>query len=274
MAENLKRETYTTASINLVSGNGIPSDCDVLVIAGPTKSFFPQESAMVSKYLDAGGNGLIEIDPETDPKLDAILQAWNVNLGNNVVIDASGMGQLLGAGPEIPLVAQYGDSPITKSLERQMTYFPIARTVSVADKSKSDPEAVELLKTSPQSFTKTKLEHTVKYDPKTDTLGPLSLGVAASRKVDDKSARLVVIGDSDFATNQVLGGPGSDGDLFLNSINWLAQDENLISIRPKPETSRHITLTVSQATALAWIDRFFLPGIVIIVGISIWWKRR
>jgi ABC-type uncharacterized transport system involved in gliding motility auxiliary subunit len=273
MAENLKKETYTTTSINLVSG-GIPSDCNVLVIAGPTKPFFPQEIAMVSKYLDAGGKVMIEVDPETDPKLDSILQPWNVNVGNNVVIDASGMGQLLGAGPEIPLVVQYGDSPITKSLQGQMTYFPIARTVSIADKSKSDPEAVELLKTSPQSFTKVKLEHTVKYDPKTDTLGPLSLGVAASRKVDDKSARLVVIGDSDFATNQVLGGPGSDGDLFLNSINWLAQDENLISIRPKPETSRHITLTVAQATALAWIDRFFLPGLVIMVGISIWWKRR
>ncbi|HXA77109.1 MAG TPA: GldG family protein [Candidatus Acidoferrales bacterium] len=273
MSENLKKETYSTNSINLVAG-GIPSDCNVVVIAGPTKPFFPQETAMVSKFLDAGGKVLIEIDPETDPKLDSILQPWNLNVGNNVVIDASGMGQLLGAGPEIPLVVQYGDSPITKSLQRQMTYFPIARTVSIADKSKSDPEAVELLKTSPQSFTKVKLEHTVKYDPKTDTLGPLSLGVAASRKVDDKSARLVVIGDSDFATNQVLGGPGSDGDLFLNSINWLAQDENLISIRPKPETSRHITLTVAQATALAWIDRFFLPGLVIIVGISIWWKRR
>jgi ABC-type uncharacterized transport system involved in gliding motility auxiliary subunit len=273
MAENLKKETYTTTSVNLVRG-GIPSDCNVLVIAGPTKPFFPQETAMISKYLDAGGKVMIEVDPETDPKLDSILQPWNVSVGNNVVIDASGMGQLLGAGPEIPLVVQYGDSPITKSLQRQMTYFPIARTVSIAEKSKSDPEAVELLKTSPQSFTKVKLEHTVKYDPKTDTLGPLSLGVAASRKVDDKSARLVVIGDSDFATNQVLGGPGSDGDLFLNSINWLAQDENLISIRPKPETSRHITLTVAQATALAWIDRFFLPGLVIIVGISIWWKRR
>ncbi|HEY4709891.1 MAG TPA: Gldg family protein [Candidatus Acidoferrales bacterium] len=273
IAENLKKETYTTESINLVSG-GIPSDCDVVVIAGPTQPFFPQETTTLSKYLDAGGKVLIEVDPEHDPKLDAIFQPWNINVGNNVVIDASGMGQMLGAGPEIPLVVQYGDSPITKSLERQMTYFPVARTVSVADKSKSDPEAVELLKTSPQSFTKPRLEHTVKYDPKTDTLGPLSLGVAASRKVDDKSARLVVVGDSDFATDQVLSGPGSDGDLFLNCINWLAQDENLISIRPKPETSRHITLTLAQATALAWIDRFFLPGFVIIVGISIWWKRR
>src|SRR5277367_312440 len=274
MGENLKKETYATESVNLVSGNGIPTECDVLVIAGPTKPFFPQETAMVSKYLDAGGKSLIEIDPEMDPKLDTIFQSWNVNVGNNVVIDVSKLGQMLGTGPAVPLVVQFGDSPITKSLVGQMTYFPIARTVSIADKSKTDPQAVELLMTSPQSFTKPKLAQTVKYDPKTDTLGPLSLGVAASRKVDDKSARLVVVGDSDFATNQVLGGPGSDGDFFLNSINWLAQDEDQISIRPKAEASSHITLTVAQATGLTWIDRLFLPGLVIIVGISIWWKRR
>jgi ABC-type uncharacterized transport system involved in gliding motility auxiliary subunit len=273
MAENLKKETYATDSINLVSG-GVPSDCAVLVIAGPTKPFFPQEVAMVQKYLDDAGKVLIEVDPDTDSKLDPIFEAWNIKVGNNVVIDASGVGQMMGAGPEIPLVVKYGDSPITKSLQRQMTYFPLVRTVSIADKAKQDPSGVELLMTSTQSFTKPKLEHKVQYDPKTDQIGPLSLGVAASQTKDDKSSRLVVIGDSDFPENQVLGGPGSDGDLFLNTINWLAQDENLISIRPKPETSRHITLTLAQATALAWIGRLFLPGLVIIIGISLWWKRR
>jgi ABC-type uncharacterized transport system involved in gliding motility auxiliary subunit len=275
MAENLKKETYATDTVNLVQKNGVPSDCDVLVIAGPTKPFFPQEVSMVQKYLDNGGKALIEVDPDTDSKLDPIFQEWNIKVGDNVVIDASGMGQLMGAGPEIPLVANYGDSPITKSLQRQMTYFPIARTVSIADKSKSEPSDVELLMTSKDSFTKPKLAHKVQYDPKTDQLGPLSLGVAGSEsKGENKSARLVVIGNSAFAENQVLGGPGSDGDLFLNTINWLAEDENLISIRPKPETSRHITLTLAQATGLAWIDRFFLPGLVIIIGAALWWKRR
>ena len=274
MAQNLKKETYTTDTINLVSGNGVPADCAVVVISGPTKPYFPEEVSDVQKYLDAGGKVFIQIDPDTDPKLDPIFQEWNVSVGSNVVIDASGMGQLLGAGPEIPLVIQYGDSPITKTLARQMTYFPLARTVSIADKAKPEPTSVELLMTSAQSFTKAKLEHKVAYDPKTDKLGPLSLGVAASEAKGDKSARLVVIGDSDFAENQVLGGPGADGDLFLNTVNWLAQDENLISIRPKPETSRHLTLTLAQATGLAWVERLFLPGLVIIFGISVWWKRR
>jgi ABC-type uncharacterized transport system involved in gliding motility auxiliary subunit len=132
---------------------------------------------------------------------------------------------------------------------------------------------VELLKTSARSFTKQKLEHEVSYDPKTDTLGPLSLGVTASRKVGETSARLVVIGDSDFAANQALD-QVRNGDLFYNTINWLAQDESLISIRPKTTTNRRVNLSEAQARGLSWLDLFGLPGIVIFSGIYIWWKRR
>ncbi len=275
--QGLKKEAYDAKTINLASSTGVPSDCDVLVIAGPTQAFFPQETAMVSRYLDGGGKALIEVDPITankqaDPDLGSIFETWNVNVGNNIVIDSSGMGRLLGAGPEIPLVINYGDSPITKTLQRTMTFFPLARTVSIADKSKIEPMDTELLMTSQQSFTTPKLEHEVSYNPKTDTMGPLSLGVAASDP-DSKNARLVVIGDSDYASNDAIG-QTSNGDLFLNAIDWLAQDENLISIRPKSPTNRRIVLTQGQSVGLEWFEIFLLPGFVIILGISIWWKRR
>jgi ABC-type uncharacterized transport system involved in gliding motility auxiliary subunit len=97
--------------------------------------------------------------------------------------------------------------------------------------------------------------------------------VAGSSKKGDKSARLVVIGDSDFAANQGVG-LQHNGDLFFNTINWLAEDENLISIRPKTMTNRRVTLTEAQSTALKWFDLFLLPGLVIFSGIYIWWKRR
>ena len=130
----------------------------------------------------------------------------------------------------------------------------MARTVSIADKAKADPQAVELLKTSPRSFTIPNLKQKeVKFDPKTDTAGPLSLGVAASRMSRRQDARLVVIGDSDFAANQWVG-LQHNGDLFFNTIDWLAQDENLISIRPKAATNRRVTLTAAQATVLRWLD--------------------
>jgi len=275
--QGLKKEAYDVKTINLASGTEVPPDCSVLVIAGPTEAFFPQETAMVSRFLDGGGKALIEVDPitenkQSEPDLDSIFQKWNINVGKNIVIDTSGMGRLLGAGPAIPLVLSYGDSPITKGLQRTMTFFPLARTVSVADKSKLEPQDVELLMTSQQSFTTPKLEHQVSYDPKTDTMGPLSLGVAASDP-DSKNARLVVIGDSDFASNQAIDQAGN-GDLFFNAIDWLAQDENLISIRPKSPTNRRIVLTEGQSIGLEWFELFLLPGFVIIIGISIWWKRR
>lgn len=275
--QGLKKEAYDTKTINLASSTEVPSDCNVVVVAGPTGAFFPQETAMISRFLDGGGKALIEVDPitgnkQSEPNLDSIFQKWNVSVGKNVVIDSSGMGRLLGAGPAIPLVLSYGDSPITKGLQRTMTFFPLARTVSIADKTKLEPQDVELLMTSQQSFTTPKLEHQVSYDPKTDTMGPLSLGVAASNP-DSKNARLVVIGDSDFASNQAIDQAGN-GDLFFNAIDWLAQDENLISIRPKSPTNRRIVLTEGQSIGLEWFELFLLPGFVIILGISIWWKRR
>jgi ABC-type uncharacterized transport system involved in gliding motility auxiliary subunit len=269
--QGLKKEGYNTNSVNLVKENGVPSDCDVLVIAGPKQGYFPQEADLVGKYLDGGGKALVEVDPETDPKLDPVLKAWNINVGDNIVVDASGVGRLFGTGPETPLVVDYGDSPITKNLQGGMTFFQLARTVNMADKSKADPEAVELLKTSARSFTIPKLEREVTFNPK--TAGPLNLGVAASRKSDDKGARLVVIGNSGFAENQWIG-LQHNGDLFFNTIDWLARDENLISIRPKSATSRRITLTEAQVAALRWSEFFLIPGITIILGIAIWWKRR
>jgi ABC-type uncharacterized transport system involved in gliding motility auxiliary subunit len=271
--QGLKKEGFNTDSVTLTSGDAVPSECDVLVAAGPTKAYFPPETALIAKFLGAGGKVLIELDPDADPRLDDVLQSWNISAGKDVVIDASNISRMLGTGPVVPLVLEYGASPIAKTLQGKMTFFPLARTVSIADKAKADPQAVELLKTSGSSFTKARLEKKVSYDAKTDTLGPLSLGVAAGRPAGDKEARLVAIGDSDFASNQAIG-QASNGDLFFNAIDWLAQDENLISIRPKPVTNRRATLTEAQVAGLRWFDLFFLPGIVILAGIAIWWKRR
>lgn len=274
VGQGLKKENFVTNSINLVSENGVPSTCDVVVIAGPTQGYFAQEASMISRYLDGGGKALIEVDPETDPKLDDVFKDWNVDLGKNVVVDASGVGRMFGTGPAVPLVLDYGESPITKNLQGGMTFFPLARTSSVADQSKTYPQSVELLKTSARSFTIPNLsEKEVKFDPKTDKAGPLSLGVAARRKSGDTEARLVVIGDSDFAANQWIG-LQHNGDLFFNTIDWLAQDENLISIRPKSVMNRRVILTAGQASALQWLDLFLLPGLVILSGAYIWWRRR
>jgi gliding motility-associatede transport system auxiliary component len=275
----LKNEGYQTKTVNLVSSGEVPSDCSVLVDAGPKQALFPQEAGIISKYLDGGGRALLLLDPETDPKLDSVLDAWNIALGSNVVIDASGVGRLFGTGPAVPLVVDYGPSPIVQNFTGTMTFFNLARTVSLKDKGKSDPQGTELLKTSPRSFTVPNLKtNEVRYDPAKDQAGPLSLGVVAERHAAgagdaSKSARLVVIGNSAFATNQ-WAGLQRNGDLFVNTVNWLAQDEDLISVRPKNPTNRRVILTETQQRELFFASMFLLPGLVIISGAVIWFRRR
>ncbi len=270
----LKSENYQVKAVNLVTANQVPEDCSVLVEAGPTKALFPQEAAMIAKYLDGGGKVMLLLDPDTDPQLDGILQAWNVTLGKDTVLDVSGFGRLMGTGPGVPLVVSYGAHPITKTFTRTMTIFPLARSVKSGEKSQPDEQETELLKTSAESWAETELRGgKAKFDEGKDTKGPISLGVAASKKVGEKEARLVVIGDSDFASNRYFGAQGN-GDLFSNSINWLAQDEALISIRPKSPTNRRVNLTQSQQNMFFWFSIVLLPGMAVAAGAIIWWKRR
>jgi ABC-type uncharacterized transport system involved in gliding motility auxiliary subunit len=213
------------------------------------------------------------IDADTDPQLAEVLKNWNVELGQDRVLDISGVGSLFGAGPAAPVVQSYGSHPITKDLSNTMTFFPLARSVK-AGSGRSEVTTIELLKTTKASWAETDLKGAqAKFDEGQDTQGPISLGVAASKRVGDKEARLVVVGDSDFAADgpvRVLG----NGDLALNMINWLAQDEDLIAIRPKSPTNRGISLTPGQVTWLKWLFIALMPLAVIGSGAYVWWKRR
>ena len=85
--------------------------------------------------------------------------------------------------------------------------------------------------------------------------------------------RLVVVGDSDFAANSVAGIAGNR-DMFLNMVNWLAQQENLIAVRPRNPEDRRITLTAGQDRMIFWFTLAILPGLVFLAGIQTWWRRR
>ena len=268
----LKDENYETKGINLVASNDVPSECDVLVVAGPKQSLFPQEASAIGKYLETGGKAMLLIDPDTDPKLEDVLHAWGIQLGNNTVVDVSGVGRFFGLGPGAPVARSYGTHAITKDFEGTMTFYPMSRSVETT--SGSGATTTDLMKTSEDSWAETEISAgKVAFDEGKDKKGPITLGVAASKTEGDKEARLVVIGDSDFAANQ-FAGVQRNGDLFMNSINWLAQDEDLISIRPKNPADRRVSMTEADQNQLFWITLVFMPLATLGSGVYIWWKRR
>lgn len=329
IAGALAGDNLSLESLVLAQLTELPDDVAVLVIAGPTADFFPGELELVRNYLEEGGNALFLLDPPASsgagdlPNLIQLLQEWNVEVGDNVVVDASGMGQLLGTDASVPVAAQYPPHVITERFSF-LTAYPLARSVSaITSGGEVSRIGQTFIETGPQSWAEKNIERlTTSREVELnvdegDEEGPISIGVAVTARVnpidytpgdpesgdnsegsiegsgdedtttqgaddsdeDDEEpaaelqTRLAVIGDSDFAANYALGIQGNR-DLFLNTVNWLAEQENLIAIRPREPENRRITLTADQQRRVNWLAMFIIPGLVIVSGVYTWWQKR
>ena len=128
----LEKEGYVVKAVNLVQEAKVPDDTAVLVMAGPTSEPFPNEMDQIDGFLDKGGSVLILLDPPPAPSLSEFMKKWSINVGNNFVVDASGVGRLFNAGPTIPLVTRYSRHKITENF-KVMTFFRFVRSVTPVD---------------------------------------------------------------------------------------------------------------------------------------------
>ena len=270
----MEKENYVLKPLNLVQENKVPEDASVLVMLGPTAEPFPNELELIDGFLNKGGSAAILLDPPPSASLTDFMKKWGIQVGNNLVVDASGVGRLFGAGPSIPLVTNYSNQKITQGF-KVMTFFPLIRSVTPADPPVSGITVEQLLASNENSWGETDMKsNQVSFDEKTDLKGPVSLAVVATKDLgENKKARLVVYGDSDFGSNNGFGLQGN-GNLFLNTVSWLAQDESFIAIRPKNPEDRRLTMTESQGRLVSYVILLFLPVGVLLAGVSVWMKRR
>jgi ABC-type uncharacterized transport system involved in gliding motility auxiliary subunit len=222
--------------------------------------------------------------------LIALAAEWGISVGSNVAVDVSGVGQLLGRN-ELTPVGSPTSHPITERF-RLMTGFPLARSVSPVEGGVDGRYAQTVVETSPQSWAESDLKRlfasgeTERNLEAGDLAGPVSIAAAVSAAAPAPEpatpepapsprpeTRLLVVGDSDFASNRAVGFQGNR-DLYLNMANWLAQQENLIAIRPKDPSSRGITLTADHQARINWIAFLGIPVLLLGNAVRVWWKRR
>ena len=295
ISESLTRDNFAVAPLPLIQQKEVPADASVVVIAGPATDFLQPEIDALKRYIARGGKVLALIDPPQPGATDltnllGLLKEWSIEMGNDVVVDASGIGQLFGGDATVPVVMNYPAHPITEGF-RVMTAFPLARSVKAAEGGARTPQS--LLETSQQSWAETDLKSLasgkVEFTEGGDRRGPISVGYAVSAPATEApppplagnvsedapkpESRIVAIGDSDFAGNNALGVQGNQ-DLFLNTVNWLAQQENLIAIRPREAQDRRLSLTADQQQRIMLLSLFIIPGLVFAGGVYAWWKRR
>ena len=283
--KNLEQDGFIVKPLLLLQTGDVPEDASALVIAGPRKPIQKEEQDALQSYLEKGGAVMVLADPKAKHGMEPFLKNWGVELGGNIVIDP--MSKLFGGDFAAPVVNQYTVHEITSDFVLA-TIFPIIQSVTAIPSSKI--ETVELLKTSANSWGESDFESgTVKFNEESDIKGPVPVAVVATKFLESKKAAeesknpkdekrqlkatLVVIGDSDFSNNRYTNFSGN-GDFFLNTVSWLAEEENLISIRPKEKKNTPIHLTSSWGSAIFVLGLLVFPGIVAGTGIRIWWRRR
>ncbi len=292
----LGRDNFKTDKLALAQVGEVPADASVVVAAGPKVDFLPGEIDALKTYLAKGGKLMLLLDPpdalNAPPltNLVALAHDWAIDVGDAIIVDISGMGRLLGTDETVPVAVSYPSHPIVQDMNL-LTAFPLARPVTPVTGGVNTRFAQSFVETSPKSWAETDLKTMltggkIAFDEKKgDKRGPISIAAAVSAPAEtqapgDKKAdtakpesRVVVFGDSDFVANFALGIRGN-GDLFMNAANWVSQQENLISIRPKEADDRRVTMTASQQMRVLILALFILPLAILGGGVLSWWRRR
>jgi ABC-type uncharacterized transport system involved in gliding motility auxiliary subunit len=274
-ADALQAKNYEVAPLNLVGQSSVPADAKAVVIAGPTIDLPEAEVKILRDYVAKGGSLVVLLEPPIATQVTAkdalvpyLASDWGVEARVDLVVDQRST---------LPLTAvagKYASHTITERLSNQVSYFPSAR--SLAPVEGAQVSATELVLTGSDSWGKTNQESiragSLDYVPEEDTLGPLTVMMAAENSAT--KARLVVVGDSDFAANADFFNY-ANGDLLINSIDWAAHQDALISLTPKQSTPRYVTPPTTQAVGLIFLlTVLVIPGAVIAAGVYVWLRRR
>lgn len=302
----LRRDNFVVETVNFTEAPDIPADATLTVVAGPRADFFSGEIEALRRYRAKGGAMLFLVDPFEDLKryitesglalfmmdpssvsgtgelrnLTAFIRSEGAELGNDVVVDQSEMGQFIGTDASVPVAARYPLHAITQGLTA-LSAYPMARSVTPG--AAAGRTISTFIETSDRTWAETDIQQLgagqLSMDPEDgDRPGPIPLGVAIEAPAPPaqgaqapvRQLRQAVVGDSDFAANYSANIPGN-ADMFLSIVRWLAQDKGA-TIPTRLPQERVLAITQTQQTLMSWFALLVLPGMVL--GVAAYLRKR
>jgi ABC-type uncharacterized transport system involved in gliding motility auxiliary subunit len=273
LVRSLNESSFKVESLSLIDRKEIPKDATAIAIVGPSESYLDAELGWLKEFMQNGGHLFIALDPGQHSNLAAFVKTLGVEFQNNYVITVA---PVVGGGPAVVLGRNFdGGSDITKSFPNGASFalFYLASEVKAAPNLPPTLKVVDLVKTDNFSFTMNDLKQKLTQRPKTEVV---TLAVEAKGKTEDnksgKDFQAVVFGDSDFLTNRSLQ-LGVNRDLGLNSFASLANQKDLLSIRPKLPKGTNLMLTGLARWGII-LGGLALPIILFITSGVVWFRRR
>ena len=284
VTKELIRNGWTVRQHVVTPGSGamLSSNAMIVVVAGPQAPLSDEDTRALATVVDHGGGILFLLDPGVKTGLDSFLFPWDVRLGDDLVVDLQ--NHLGSADPSSLYVKNFNqDHPIGKGMGTLAAVLPTARRIAV-NTVQPNPSVFthNFMHTSGNGWAVTPKpgEKTLTIDRKKDHRGPISLGVACERSEASggpgrpaRQGRIILIGDSDFISNQYVDMAGNM-NLFLNCVDWMANRQDLISVRPKVVDARLLELTLRQTQTVFWVSLVLVPLGSVLVGLAMVRKRR
>jgi hypothetical protein len=281
--QGMQRDNYEIRPLSLQQIGAVPADAALLVIAGPKQDLEEGELEALTEYMKTGGRILALFDPDTPDSFLHFIGTWGTTLSRMTVADAMSnvAGQML-----TPLAqktnAQYlGGQGLGIVDQLDVTFFLDATSISPLIPMEDMPSFIlmrPLAVTTPASWLETNVED-VGFDAGVERRGPFTLAAVVEAtgtfdgSVRHPVAKFVIFGDSDFATNRYFYS-NDNADFMLNAVNWLAEDYELISIRPKVFPFRQLVVNSKERDFIKWSSWVFPPAVMIALGAAVWWRRR
>jgi ABC-type uncharacterized transport system involved in gliding motility auxiliary subunit len=264
----LETVNYKVQKVLLAQRSTALSGCAVLVVGGPKIPLLPTEVEAVRAYLASGGHALFMLDPFVRTGLEPLLREYGVVVDDDIVIDEASH---FWADVSAPAVSDYNRHQITRDLP--LTFFPGARSLSPTPQRVPGTSVVPLVNSSRNSWGQTNPDR-VQFVKGRDVPGPHTLMVVALRRDEQHPrSRIAVVGDSDFATNSFFHIMGN-GTLFVNTVNYLAAQENLIGLQPRTADLPRVQLTNRQMKGTFFLSVLLVPAMLAVVGTAVWLKQH
>ena len=297
-ARGVLADSYTVDTLNLAQVGIIPEDAAVLVFPGPSRNMSIQEFDSYDAWLKNGGRAIFLVDPPVPNSVRTLLEPWGIAVGDSTIVDP---GSSLFGDIRSPLI-QSGHYNLQTSITRDLdtVLLPQSTPIEINVEAEKVPPWVEYIPLARSTVLswKTNSPESETFNPAAgDQIGPYNLGVVVhacgivgeeidtvlrvagrSREcVSEGGTRgpttLAIFGDSDFAGNRYS--PYSTNlDFFLNAVNYVAEDYDLISIRPKPFAFRELVVTSQEFDFIRFSSWFLLPAAIGLASIAVWWRRR
>ncbi len=288
---DLTKENYTVLRpYDLVISPTIsPQEVDVLIVPpAPAKQPLSDVAVRaVSAYLDKGGHVLLIGDPTAAPLPTALLQKYGLSEpAGRGAIGETDRNNIFGQSGLQLLYRTYGSSPITRDMAGVPSAFRVAEPILTAATPITGFTTTPIVQSGPAALY---ISFKDPSNPTPDPNGPpapYNVGVAVAQTIATSTdytstqatkppqTRLVVMGDYDWLGDDLTSQPVGNLDLFKNTVNWLAQSEDRIAVRPKDTTNRTLVLTDQQSSLIAWSTIVFLPILTLLGGAYVWWRRR